>query len=179
MNGSRRRPTATPKRARLSPESVTVERRAARALLIADDAVLLIRACDPSQPERGEWWLTPGGGVEDGESLEDAAAREVLEETGYRVAAGELGPVVATRVSEFDFDQVRYLQRDFFFALKVDRFTPEIVGWDALEVRALLEPRWWSLDELEAMEETLYPNELADLLRALAAGTITEPVELR
>ena len=72
MNGSRRRPTATPKRARLSLESVTVERRAARALLIADDAVLLIRACDPSQPERGEWWLTPGGGVEDGESLEDA-----------------------------------------------------------------------------------------------------------
>jgi 8-oxo-dGTP pyrophosphatase MutT (NUDIX family) len=158
---------------------VTVERRAARALLIADDAVLLIKACDPAEPERGEWWLTPGGGVEDGESIEAAVCREVFEETGLRVEAGELGPVVATRVSEFDFDQVHYHQKDFFFALRVDRFTPEIVGWDALEVHALLEPRWWSLDELAAMEDVLYPGELAELLRAIAAGTITEPIELR
>ncbi len=155
-----------------------LERRAARALLIADDAVLLIRACDPARPDRGEWWLTPGGGIEGGESPEAAVVREVFEETGLVVAPDEVGPVVATRVSEFEFDQRHYRQTDFFFALKVDWFEPEIEGWDLTEQRALLEPRWWRVEDVEAMADTLYPVELADVLRAVMAGTITEPIEL-
>jgi 8-oxo-dGTP pyrophosphatase MutT (NUDIX family) len=156
-----------------------VQRRAARALLLAGDAVLLIRACDPAAPERGEWWLTPGGGVEADESLEAAVVREVREETGLTVVEAEVGPVVATRQSEFDFDEVHYHQTDYFFTVAVERFTPVVDGWDSTEQRALLEPRWWSIDELEAMEDVLYPNELARLLRALTAGTVTEPLEIR
>lgn len=155
-----------------------VRRRAARALLIAGGEVLLIKACDPARPERGVWWLTPGGGVEDGESLEAAVVREVLEETGLAVAADDVGPVVATRESEFDFDQRHYHQTDFFFAVEVNRFTPNIEGWDLTEQRALLEPRWWGVDDLETMEDVLYPNELAALLRAFRSRTITSPIEL-
>jgi 8-oxo-dGTP pyrophosphatase MutT (NUDIX family) len=155
-----------------------VQRRAARAILIAGDSVLLIRACDPSEPSRGEWWLTPGGGVEDGESLEEAVVREVLEETGLAVTRADVGSVVATRRSEFDFDQVHYDQTDFFFALHVDRFTPAIDGWNATEQAALLEPRWWSIDDLGTMEGVVHPNELAALARAVLAGPITQPLEI-
>ena len=147
-----------------------VERDAARALLIADDAVLLIRACDPAQPERGEWWLTPGGGIEPGESPEAAVVREVFEETGLVVTPEAVGPVVATRVSEFEFDERHYRQRDHFFALRVDWFEPEIGGWDLTEQRALLEPRWWRVGEVEAMADTLYPVELAAVVRAVTRG---------
>ena len=72
---------------------MVIERQAARTLLIADGSVLLIKGCDPARPEAGTWWLTPGGGIDDGESLEVAAVREVLEETGLQLAPDELGPV--------------------------------------------------------------------------------------
>lgn len=38
----------------------------------------------------GEYWATPGGGVEEGEAFTTTAAREVLEETGYSVKVGKL-----------------------------------------------------------------------------------------
>jgi len=53
--------------------------------------VLLIRAYDPYEPEFGEWWEVPGGGVENGEDTVDAAIRETAEETGYLVDRGQVG----------------------------------------------------------------------------------------
>jgi ADP-ribose pyrophosphatase YjhB (NUDIX family) len=50
--------------------------------------VLLIKRGNP--PLKGQWSL-PGGGVEVGETLEQAVAREVLEETGLTI---EVGPIV-------------------------------------------------------------------------------------
>lgn len=147
-------------------------------LLLADGAVLLIRGVDPARPERGTWWHTPGGEIDPGESPADAAAREVLEETGRRVAAGDVGPVVASRVAEFEFEGVAYRQTEAFFALRVPRFEPSADGWDRVEQRSLLEHRWWTPDELGASDDVRYPSELASLVRAVLGGSITTPLEL-
>ena len=58
------------------------------AVFLDGDKVLLIRLA--SEPLKGEWSL-PGGGVELGERLDAALAREVREEAGLEV---EVGPVV-------------------------------------------------------------------------------------
>jgi 8-oxo-dGTP pyrophosphatase MutT (NUDIX family) len=157
---------------------MVIERRAARALLIAERSVLLIRGCDPARPEAGTWWLTPGGGIEDDESIETAMVREILEETGLRVPAEELGPVVATRVAEFEFDNRSYRQTECFFAVDVAPFVPHADGWDDIEQRALLEHRWWTLDELRATAERLYPGELATVVAAVLDGPIVIPIHL-
>jgi 8-oxo-dGTP pyrophosphatase MutT (NUDIX family) len=155
-----------------------VERRAARALLIAERSVLLIEGHDPARPEAGAWWLTPGGGIDDDEPIAVAAAREVLEETGLRVAPEQLGSPIATRVAEFEFDGREYRQSEWFFAMRVERFVPQSDRWDDIEQRALFDHRWWDLEELAATSETIYPSEVASLVRAALDGEIREPIRL-
>jgi len=58
------------------------------AVVLDGPRVLLIKRGHP--PLKGHWSL-PGGGVEVGETLEEAVAREVLEETGLTI---EVGPIV-------------------------------------------------------------------------------------
>ena len=48
------------------------------AIIVMDDAILLVRQRRTAAP----YYLLPGGGVEGGETLEDALVREVSEETG-------------------------------------------------------------------------------------------------
>jgi 8-oxo-dGTP pyrophosphatase MutT (NUDIX family) len=154
------------------------ERNAARVVLVADGRVLLQHGFDPGRREAGTWWITPGGGVNEGESVEDAAVREVLEETGLHLSPAQLGPVMATRVAYFDFDGRRFRQSESFFAVHVETFTPEHHGWDEVEQRALLDHRWWSVAELRATDETVYPSELADVVQAVIDGTLSRPIRL-
>jgi 8-oxo-dGTP diphosphatase len=66
------------------------------AVVLVDGRVVLVKR--DHEPLKGEWNL-PGGGVELGETLEAACAREVLEETGLIV---EVGPVIEV------FDRIMY-----------------------------------------------------------------------
>jgi 8-oxo-dGTP pyrophosphatase MutT (NUDIX family) len=156
-----------------TPTSAAIERQAARVVLVADGLVLLQHGFDPGRPEAGSWWLTPGGGVHDGESIEDAALREILEETGLRLTREQLGPVIATRVAYFEFEHRRFRQSESFFAVDVEPFTPQHHGWDDVEQRALLDHRWWSVDELLATNEIVYPSELAQVVQTILDGTVT------
>jgi ADP-ribose pyrophosphatase YjhB (NUDIX family) len=61
-------------------------RTAARAVIRRGDALLVVRSRDAL----GEWFVLPGGGQRRGESLAATLAREVAEETGWRVRVGPL-----------------------------------------------------------------------------------------
>ncbi|RIX26379.1 NUDIX hydrolase [Amnibacterium setariae] len=140
-----------------------VVRNAARVLLLDPDGrVLLVRGGDPADPEAGTWWLTPGGGLEPGEDARTAALREAFEETGHRVE--RLTGPVARRSSVFPFDGRLIEQREQYFTARVPAFEPTTAGWTELEQRALSGFRWWTLAELRATEETVFPERLADMV---------------
>lgn len=79
--------------------------------VITDDAGRVVLVKRGKEPQRGRWTV-PGGSVEVGESLPEAAAREVLEETGLRVRIGRelwelLSPTADGRMFEIhDFAAV-------------------------------------------------------------------------
>lgn len=144
------------------------ERRAARVLLVDDERrVLLQNCCDPSERSTS-WWNTTGGGIDEGETPAQAAARELREETGLQVDAADVGPVVHRRLTEFSFGGSDYRQTEDYFLVRTGSFEPAPTGHSELETQAVLGLRWWSQEELRTTGEQIYPEELLELLERLA-----------
>lgn len=156
-------------------------RRSARVLLVNDAGeILLFRTNrDHRGPRWGHCWVTPGGGVHDGEALDRAAARELYEETGLRVTASQLGEPVAHSSGYADLGWTRGVFRDDYFFHRVTAHEVDFRGLERHERKMIHEHRWWPVAGLPGIPDPVYPFGLAPLLRDLLEGRVPgQPVPL-
>lgn len=131
--------------------------------------VLLMRDTDPGIPG-SRWYMTPGGGVDAGESPEHAAVRELWEETGLRIAPGELGAPVMRRVVVHGYSDQICAQSEEFYVLHTPRYDPVPGGLTADEQQTLDGFAWLPLAQLDAADAPVWPVDLAEVVRRAEAG---------
>lgn len=157
---------------RIPSEPAPTPRTAARMFLLdPEDRLLLVNERREIGSDDSHW-ITPGGGVENDESLAEAAMREVYEETGLRVVLPpEAVPVYVERVS-FRFAGNHFDQTNHYFLSRVpagQQLQP--AGHTDIEQQVVLELRWWRLEDLDASVEVREPVAMVTLIeRALKGG---------
>lgn len=143
-------------------------RRSGRIILLDPQGrVLLFRFRLSRAGKPFEFWATPGGGVEGEETDLETAHRELQEE--LRLSLPLEGPV-HTYESVFEVDGRHWHGHDVFFTATCAADAPVFTGGtEAAERDALQEMRWWPLQELEKTADSVYPPDLAAVIRRLVA----------
>ncbi|MGL5849446.1 MAG: NUDIX hydrolase [Phycicoccus sp.] len=139
-------------------------RRAVRVLVLDEHhRVLLFLDSDHGLTPVAHFWDTPGGGVDVGESDLDAVLRELAEETGQQVAAGEVtGPLLERTVVHGYSDKV-VDQREVFFAVRRPTFEVDTSGYTEEERMCIAETRWWTRAELGSTTDDVWPRDLLEI----------------
>ncbi len=147
---------------------------AGRLFLIAYEGA---RDVSPERSGDKGFWFMPGGGLEPGEDHATACRRELAEEIGVHDVT--LGPQVAWCEGDFTLFRKARHARERYFSVRLPDDRVDTGRLAETEDNAVLDARWWSLDDLESASVLVEPAGLIALARRILAGDLpAEPMRL-
>jgi 8-oxo-dGTP pyrophosphatase MutT (NUDIX family) len=149
-----------------------IRRDTARVLPVDADGRVLLQLGRELHRRSDRFWLTIGGGTERGETLAEAAAREMREEAGIDVDPGLLGEPIGKTVIDYSvFALLPVTQYQTYFAIAVDDAEVSFAHQSLIERLTIERHEWLSAGELEERPERLADPGLPRLIRAAVAAT--------
>ena len=142
------------------PDTPDPQRRPSARLVILDRAgrALLFRFRFPDRT----FWATPGGAVDAGETYEQAARRELAEETGL---AGNLSTEIHRRYTVFTGPFGNRVEADErYFCLETGGAEIDRSRWEPVEREMIDRVDWFSSSDIRLLPEPVFPENFADLV---------------
>ena len=133
--------------------------------------MLLLHGWDPLRP-RDPFWFSIGGAVEPGETLREAAVRELAEEAGIVLDPELLGEPIATEPIDFWWAGMHFDQDQTFYAFALDDAAVSFAGQEALERATIDKHGWLRPEDLGSGQERPADPELPRLMRLAVAAVL-------
>lgn len=123
-------------------------------------------------------WITPGGGLEDGESFEMALKREVFEELGIQLNQCYKQIYYRNPIYYLKNGEIAQCEERFYLVY-LDREEFSYNNWTESERKRMLYGKWWSIDKIQQSGDEFFSSDLINILEKLSNGIIPkEPKEI-
>lgn len=155
-------------------------RKSSRAIVLnKQNQIFLFRYTFDFFAEQESIWITPGGGLDDGESFEEALKRELFEELGIELT--EPASFVFYRNPRYELKNGETVQsEERFYLVCLDETEFSYTNWTESENKRMTAGKWWSAEEIKATGEKFFSEDILEILERISKGGLPkEPEEIR